>query len=520
MERTPTRAGGFRMLSTNRMRAIVQPLVSLSVVALVTLVLRDRLGTTNQTTIALAYLLVVLFVAAWGNLSSAVVTSVAAMLGLNYYFMPPVGTFTIVDPHNWIALVAFLVVGVVASQLATSARDRTREALERRNELSRLYGVSRDVLLITDGDSVMPGLARHIAQRFEFDTVTLYLDDGPRGWATYDGGHVERVVPPAALDSALAAARGSLQFDARTRSYAGQTAITVGEALVVLVPVRIGTTVIGLLGLAGRAVEASTLDALAGMVAIAAERAQFLAERRAAELTRQRAELASAVLASLSHDLRTPLTAIRVAVSNVRDASLEPAARDAQADLAMGQLQHLTRLFDEILDMARIQADAVQARRQWVAAADIVDAALATLAPLGSRDVRVFTDDPRLVEVDPQLTSAALTHLVENAAQYSPEGSPIDIDAVVTDEGLRIVVTDRGPGLEPQELDRLFEPLFRGARARQIAPGTGMGLAITRGLLAAENGRVWAENVGSGGARFTIQVPGRVRTTDQAGANA
>ena len=278
---------------------------------------------------------------------------------------------------------------------------------------------------------------------------------------------------------------------------------------VALVPVRIGTKVIGLLGLAGTRVEAGTLDALAGMVAIAAERAQFLAERRTAELTRQRAELSSAVLASLSHDLRTPLTAIRVAVSNIQDTSLPPAERDAQAALAMGQLQHLTRLFDEILDMARIEADAVQARRQWVSAADIVDAALAT-SPLavGSREVRVHADADRLVEVDPQLTSAAITHLVENAAQYSPDDTAIDIDALVTDEGLRIAVTDRGPGLEPKELDKLFEPLFRGARARQLAPGTGMGLAITRGLLAAEGGRVWAENVARAarGSRSTCRA--------------
>ena len=491
-------------------RTMVHPLAAFCMVALVTFVLRDVLGVTNQTTIALTYLLVVLFVAAWSNLASAVLTSAAAVLGLNYYFMPPVGTFTIADPHNWIALVAFLVVGVVASHLATSARERTREALERRNELARLFGVSRDVLLITDGESVMRGLARHIAQRFELDTVTLYLNDA-QGWQTFDGGPVERVVPTAALDSALAAARGTLQFDARTRSYAGHTVVAAGDGRISLVPVRIGTKVIGLLGMAGREVEAGTLDALAGMVAIAAERAQLLAERRAAELTRQRAELSSAVLASLSHDLRTPLTAIRVAVTNIQDTSLPPVERDAQAALAMSQLKHLTRLFDEILDMARIEADAVNAKRQWVGAPDIVDAALASLPAISSRDVRVHADADRLVEVDPQLTTAALTHLVENAVQYSPENAPIDIDALVTAHGLRITVTDRGPGLEPTELDKLFEPLFRGARARQIATGTGMGLAITRGLLSAEGGRVWAENASCGGARFTIDVPGRIR---------
>src|SRR5262249_34516469 len=249
-----------------------------------------------------------------------------------------------------------------------------------------------------------------------------------------------------------------------------------------------------------RALEPGTRDAIAGIVAIAIERLQFLDERHGAELTRHRAELASALLASLSHDLRTPLTAIRTAVTNLSTAGLPEELRRNQVRIAADELDRLTRLFDEILDMARIDAGTLQVRRSWTTPAEVVEAALSQAAPaLAGREVHVEAPDDRAVEIDPRLASSGLVHLLENAARYAPAGR-IGVRGWTHAAGRGLEARDAGPGVQPQELERLFEPFYRGEVFRGRVPGTGMGLAITRGLVAANGGRVWAENLPTGGA--------------------
>ena len=317
----------------------------------------------SATTAALALLLVVLVTSTFGRLWLSTTVAVAATLALNFFFLPPVGTLTIAEPHNWVALFAFLATAVIAGNLSTAAR-------------------------------------------------------------------------------------------------AGQ----------------------------------------------------------AAELARQKADLAATLLASLSHDLKTPLTAIRVAVENL-GADLSVSARAEQAGAALVELDRLNRLFQDILDMARVDAAAIAVERQWVTPADIVDAAAAHVRhALRAHQLRVEADTDVEVEIDPRVASVALSHLLENAARYSSPGREIVVHARAAAKGLQMTVTDQGPGLDPDEIDRLFERFYRGRSARAGASGTGMGLAIARGLLAAVGGRVWAENVSGGGARFTIVVPGPRRPSHVATA--
>src|SRR5262245_50762982 len=491
----------------------------LVLIAAATVVLRV-IPDVSSTTVALALLLVVLAVATLSRLWIATVISVVAMLVLNYFFLPPVGAFTIADPQNWIALFAFLIVAVIASNLSAAAQARTKEAVDSRNEVTRLFDLSRDVLLTTETAGALDALARHIARRFELPKVAIYLPE-EHGWRAYQGAEEAVVVEPSQLDTTLASTRGMLEFDARQRAYGGHA--TVADAAgqrVLLVPLRHGTKAIGVLAVGESPLDVGVLDAVAGVAAIAIERAQFLADREAAELVRQKADLAATLLATLSHDLRTPLTAIRVAVENLRQPDLPREARLGQAQAALSELERLTRLFADILDMARIDAAAIRIDRQWIATADGVDGAAAPVRrELGGRHLRIDADWEAEVEIDPKLTSAALAHVIENAAQYSPAGGPIIVSAHAEREGLRVSVQDSGPGLDPGELDHLFERFYRGHAARQSSVGTGMGLAITRGLLAAAGGRVWAENVPGGGARFTIVVPAATRVATHLGAD-
>jgi two-component system sensor histidine kinase KdpD len=463
-------------------------------------------------TVALALLLVVLGVATLSRLGVAILVSIVAMLVLNFFFLPPVGTFTIADPENWVALFAFLIVAVIASKLSDVAQERTREAVSRRNEVTRLFDLSRDVLLTTETTGGLEALARHISRRFELARVAVCLP-ADRGWDIYQGGEIPVVVAEVDLEKALASTRGVLEFDAHARAYGGHVIVpsSAGDS-VSLIPLRHGIKTIGVLAAVARGVDLGTLDAVAGVAAIAIERVQFLREREAAEIVRQKADLASTLLASLSHDLRTPLTAIRVAVENLRQESMPVDARREQVRAALTELDRLTRLFQDILDMARIDAHGIVADRQWVTPAEIVDAATAHVRhALEGRTVRVDAPADSEVQVDPRLASAALAHLLENAAQYSPSGQPISVKATAGAGGLEVSVTDYGPGLDPGELDHLFERFYRGRVARQSSFGTGMGLAITRGLLAAAGGRVWAENALGAGARFTIGIPGATR---------
>jgi len=485
-------------------RALIVAIVSLVAVVLA---YAKWLHVGNPVIIGFTFLLIILLVAATARFWVAATASVVAMLAFNFFFLPPVGTFYLADPQNWVALFVFLAVSLVASNLSTAARARAQEAIDRQSELARLFDLSRDVLLTTDSAEAITQLPRFIARRFALDYVAICLP-ASTGWNTYEAGTLNLELDNGQLELALAGADQTLEFDARERTYGGHRTIVVGPHPVRLVPLRLGTKAVGLLAAAGRPVEPGTLDALAGVAAIAVERAQFLEERKAAELARQSEELKSALLASLGHDLRTPLTAIRVAASNLQASWLQEADRREQSDLILAEVERLQRLFQNILEMARIDAGAVSADRRWVHPSQIVEAARDQVELALRRrplDVHIASDES--VQVDPRLTAAALAQVLENAAQYSSREAPISVSADVSSDGLTITVRDRGPGIAAGDLPHLFERFYRGAESKRRVAGTGMGLSIARGLLAAEQGRIWVENCPDGGARFTMSIP-------------
>jgi two-component system sensor histidine kinase KdpD len=487
------------------LRAAVFSLITL---AAVTLVYARWLHVTNATIIALTFLFVVLIAAATSRLRVAVITSIASMLCFNFFFLPPVGTWTIADPQNWVALFVFLAVSLVASRLSHVARARTEEALGRRDELARLFDLSRDVLVMTASPDAVSRLARAIARRFDLDYVAITLP-GREGWSVSAAGDGAVHLEEQHLTDAFVAAARSLEFDAYARTYAGHRSIQANGRTVRLVPLRVGTTPIGLLAAAGRPVEPGTLDTLAGVVAIAIERMRFLEERKSAELTRQSEELKTALLATLGHDLRTPLTAIRVAAGNLKAAWLPTEDRAEQSDLILAEVERLTRLFNNVLEMARIDAGAVATEQRWSHPSEIVAAARDQVEQtLKEHHVSITTEPDAPVRLDARLASSALAHLLENAAQYAPRGTSIDVTSELAGTELLIRVRDQGPGLAAGDLPHVFDRFFRGRSASHArASGTGMGLWIAKGLVAAVQGHIWAENCTDGGAQFTIAIP-------------
>jgi two-component system sensor histidine kinase KdpD len=467
--------------------ALVGQASGLVAVATLTWLYVRVLHISDATTAALTYLVLLLFVAAWCPLWVAIATTVAASLALDFFFFPPVGTLNIDDPEDWMALGCFLVASLVASQLSSLARHRHAQALQRQNEIGRLFELSRDILLVTEDSHSLRSLAELINTRFLFEYVAISL-------------RTETAVE---------------RYEAGTRD-APQPMVSVELTM------QRGSPITGSLTVAGRGIETATLDGVAGVVAIAVERIHLLAARREAELAQRSLELKAMLMASLAHDLGTPLTAIRLAVENLNTTQLSDTQRLGQANVALHAVDRLARLFRNMLEMTRIDAGHVAPQLQWVSPAELVEAARSQAADTLSAhpiDVVDLSGD-RIVRVDARLTSAALAHVIENAAQYSPRGSTIVITHQLTAEGLRISVKDQGPGIAAADAPHLFERLYRGSAAKARGSGTGMGLAIARGLLTAEGGRIWIDNCPEGGAEISIGVPSETRPLDQPSEDA
>ena len=232
-------------------------------------------------------------------------------------------------------------------------------------------------------------------------------------------------------------------------------------------------------------------------------------ERDAADAARRSAETRSALIASLSHDLKTPLTALTIATENLGSAGLSDADRAEQLDIVQTELRRLRRLFDQVVDLASVEAQALTPEPEWVQPIEIVDAARhQAQSVISGHQMSVGGDlEQTLVLIDPRLTSAALAHVLENAANYGSRSLPIEVTVTAENGRLAIAVRDHGRGLAPAEESRVFDRFYRGTAAGTSRFGTGMGLAITRGLLTLQGGTVKAQNHPEGGAIFTIELP-------------
>jgi two-component system, OmpR family, sensor histidine kinase KdpD len=490
--------------------------VALVGVALITTLYKYSDAHINTTTVALSFLLVVLVTASAYGLGAGIFASIASVLCFNYFFLPPYGTLTIQEPQNWVALFAFLVTAVITSQLSSAARFRARDAERRREEVFKLYDLSRAIIATPDFETAVSSIARQVVESFQFDYCAVFLPDDGKWQRTAIGANPDFIdsFKPALTEIEMTFTDGELHIFPATRDFAQKSSTVEIQTpyMVAYVPLKVGVRSIGILVLLSTHLERGAVEAIAGMVALALERARFLQEVSHTEALRQSDELKSALLASVSHDLRTPLTSMRAAVDNLLQEEIDwdESARREFHLIISEEVNRLTRLVQNLLEMARIEANELHISKRWQAVSEIIANVLERCEKaLGNHQVKIEMDETMpLVKVDSLLLAEALTNLVENAAKYSPDKSLVIIKARIESEELIISVTDEGQGIATNELNRVFDKFYRGSqRHTQRKDGTGMGLAIARGIIKAHGGKIWAENGKAKGAIFVFAIP-------------
>jgi two-component system sensor histidine kinase KdpD len=450
-----------------------------------------RLIPVNPTTVAFAYLVTILVIATGWGFWEALTASLGAVACFNFFFLPPVGTFHIADPQNWIALLAFLVTSTIASQLSARAKQRTQEALHRQKEMESLYALSRAVLLSDTRQAPAAQIAQRIQEIFGFSALALY--DGSTG-EVHRAGKEELPAPDDQLKQAASLG----------------TPLTNEPKRTAVMPVRLGGHVIGSLAVRGGALSGTALQALCNLVAIALERVRSQEAANRAEAARQSEELKSTLLDSIAHEFKTPLTSIKAAATALL--STPTPGQEEQRELLTvvdEEADRLGRLVTEATQTAGIEAGKTKLNTGLHSVQGLLHGILQQMkSVVEGRSVRVcISDDVPLIIADDELLGLAIRQLLDNAVKYSPPGSPISIGAEKAEGSVIISVSDQGPGVPEREQLRIFQKFYRSPDTHQHVTGSGMGLTIARQIVRAHRGDIWVRSRAGQGSEFCISVP-------------
>ena len=466
-------------------------LLALLIVAGITFFYRQTLPHVNQTTVALSFLLAILAVSAVWGMTVSVVMSVAAMLAFNYYFLPPIGTFTIADPQNWMALFAFLVTSITGSRLSSRIRQEADIANRRRHEIEHLYAFSQKLLGEGNVIQLMNAIPNHIVDAFESGAASLFLADKQK---FYRSGFGTLQLEEEQLR--LAYEREEPYVDTAHGFCYG--------------PVRIGMKSIGSFGISGAPLSRQTLEAVGTLLGIAIERARAVEQLSRTEADRQSERLKSALLDSITHNFRTPLTSIKASVTSLLSSQPpEAAQRHELLEIMNEECDRLNQLVEDASEMSKLEAGEIELAFQPVRVPELVEAALAFCrTSLGSREVRlqlsdglpsVYADLPRAKEV--------LVHLLENANLYSQKDKPIVVSAEANGNAVTFSVADQGPGIDTLEQGLIFDKFYRGRDQRTVIQGTGMGLPISKAIVEAHGGSLSVTSQLNHGSVFSFTLP-------------
>ncbi len=445
----------------------------------------------NPTTVALTFLVGILVVSANWGLRPAIFMALLATLVFNYFFLPPVGTFTISDPQNWIALTAFLVTAIIASELAERARREAHRAHERRMETEQLYRFSQQLLTSDNAAELLNAIPRFVVDGFGVSSAAVSLPNRPDVYRSDSATDVLDI-----HDLQLVCMRGEPKMDS--------------EARVAVVPLRLGLRVVGSLGIAGAALSRETLEALGGLIAIAVERAGAMEKLSKAEAARESEQLRSALLDSVTHEFRTPLTAIKASVTSLlSNPALDGAQRLELLTVINEESDRLNRLVGEAAEMSQLDAHQVELQRGTHQIQEAIDDAITRLAPVLARHLvsTVLPENLPPVLIDVHRISEVVSQLLENAAKYSPPGSPIQIAGEARNRAVMISIADRGPGIEDFDQSLIFEKFYRGRNQRLQVQGTGMGLAIAKAIVEAHGGEIGVTSQPGHGSVFYFTLP-------------
>ncbi len=490
-----------------RFLAVAVP--SLAGATLAIAVFQDRLGVPNPSAL---YLLAVVAVAVVSGTRAAAVASLAAFLLFNFFFVEPRYTFTVANLGELINLFLLLFTGFVVGQLAARQRARAEDAIAREREARALFGVSRELATRASTPAVLATIAGILLDEAGMDRVWITLGQDRVAADTDDGR------PPAAgLHNVLqrtpgdAPARWTRVHQASPSGRPGSG----GETY--RVRMDAGSETYGSIwatrprgrGEPSRS-ETRLLAATADQIGQALRQDRLAAEASAAEIARQSDALKSALLQSVSHDLRTPLATIRAAAGSLRpDSRLDDEDRLASAEAIDREVEYLNRLVTNLLDLSRIEAGELRGEIDTFELDDLVGQTLERLRPrLASRPLDIALDAPP-VNVDPVFLDEAVTNAVENAIKYTPPGTPIRVGAHDTGDGfVRLTVEDAGPGVPDETLGHLFEKFYRVPGAsRGSRSGMGIGLAVVDGLVGAMGGRASARRSDLGGLALDLDLP-------------
>ena len=476
-------------MNSRRVVAVTRSIMASGALAGIVFVYRRWLHV-NPTTVALSLLLLILVLATEWGLRYAVVFSVVATVCYNFFFLPPVNTFTISDPQNWLALFVFLVTAIIASRLSQRARNEADDARARERELEVLFQLSRE-LLQTDSIGTLLSTAP-----FAVVSVTaarlgiVYLLDGDR---IYRAGldEVSEVEIPHLRQVAATLTSVSCQGDE------------------IEIPLRSGVRPRGLLVLRGASLSVKTSEAIGGLISLAMDRAQALENVARGEAAKESERLRTLMIDSVTHELRTPLTSIKGAATTLLAGGVDAESSHELIAIIDEESDRLNRLVAEAVEMAQLDAQKVQMHFDAVNVRELVEQARNNTCTAAGDDRPVKVDIPATLEVRAagEFLKKVVCNLLENAAKYSKANTPITISAVPAGEFVAVSVADRGIGIDPSEQALVFERFYRARAQSETTVGTGMGLAISRSIVEAHGGQINVTSQPGHGSVFTFSIP-------------
>lgn len=501
------------MTTTAQRRAWVPVLLAFMALATLTALMFLVRARLDKAHVALLYLLVVLGGSASGRVAGLAV-GVAAFVLFNFFFLPPFNTLVVSDPLDWLVLATFLITSIVAAELLNRQRLQARLAEQRRSELDQMATLGAETLNAARAEHALSAIARVIKSSVNVDRCELFVRDAASG---------VRMI--ADTDSSASASASLLTYVLES----GRTAValsdgtvhvvTGGERLAGIVdegsaayamPLSVRGTIVGVLrvstegGLQLTSEKLHVLNALAYYAALGIDRQRLESTEEAAEELRRVDRLKDSLLAAVSHDLRTPLTTIKgLAHEIASEGSKRARVIEHEAD-------QLSSLVEGLLELSQLNAHAMPLRVEINTVDELIGGALQRASKvLANREVSVVSESADLLvgKFDLAQSVRIVVNLLENAAKYSPAGTPIDVLARRNGAALEIMVSDRGAGIAEEEQPRIFEPFFRASTATADVRGAGLGLSISKSLAEAQRGTLSVGSRDGGGSTFTLRLP-------------